>query len=49
MDPAFRMVVVAALLMMALLVAIVSSVSIDPFSGEGARTVEANTPPAPRL
>lgn len=50
MDPSFRMVAVAALLMFALLLAIVSAVSIEPFAAERARTVEAGrSAPSPQL
>lgn len=43
MDPSLRMVFVAGALMLALLAAIVSSVSVDPISMEP-RTVDAGPP-----
>jgi hypothetical protein len=41
MDPSLRMVFVAGVLMLALLAAIVSTVSVEPLSIERSRTVEA--------
>lgn len=49
MAPSFRMVVVAAVLMFALMVAIVSSVSLEPYSNDRPRTVDAARPLAPQL
>lgn len=41
MDPSLRMVFVAGVLMLALLAAIVSSVSVEPLAIERSRTVDA--------